>query len=105
MDAAFASVKALVGTHKLVNDNSKGEWIVDSGASHHLCLERSSFHALKCLDKLTAISHGNGSSLDATGHGHINISSIDNYCLSIEALYVPGLTYNLLSVGALLVTN
>jgi len=104
VDAAFASVKALVGTSKRLKDNSKGVWIVDSGASHHLCSERTSFDSLKRLDKLTAVSLGDGSSLYATGHGHVNIS-IDDYCLSIQALYVPGLTYNLLSVGALSVSN
>ena len=89
VDAAFASVNALVGTSKRLKDNSKGVSIVDSRASHHLCSEQTSIDSLKRLNKLTAVSLSDGSSLYASGHGHVNIS-IDDYCLSIQALYVAG---------------
>ena len=100
VDATFASVKALVGTLKRRENQGEGVWIVDSGASHHLCYERHLFESLKRIETPTPVSLGDGSALLATGYGRISIH-IEGYCLRIQVLYVPGLTYNLLSVGAL----
>ena len=100
VDAIFASVKALVGTYKRKENQDEGVWIVDSGASHHLCYERHLFESLKRMETPAPVSIGDGSALLATGYGRVSIR-IEGYCLRIQALYVPGLTYNLLSVGAL----
>jgi len=62
------------------------------------------FETLKHIDKPTPSSLADGSALFATGYRLVAIR-IQGYCLCIETLYVPGLTYNLLSVGALSDSN
>jgi hypothetical protein len=44
---------------KSINGNS--EWIVDSGATHHLCRERRDFQTLYSLPKQIEVIIGNGS--------------------------------------------
>ena len=61
---AFASVKALADwiiKRSSENHTGFGTWIVDSGASHHVCGDRIAFDSLKRLPKPTTVYLGDGS--------------------------------------------
>ena len=90
VDAAFASVKALVGTLKGRENHGDGVWIVDFGGSHHLCYERHLFESLKRIKTPTPVPLGDGSALLAIRYGRISIR-IEGYSLRIQVLCFPGL--------------
>jgi hypothetical protein len=74
-------------------------WIVDAGASHHICFEKSLF---KTLNKNHQVSIQAGTSTTTShGRGQVDLD-IDGYTLSLYgALYAPQLRFNLLSTECL----
>nr|CCA23551.1 putative polyprotein [Albugo laibachii Nc14] len=81
---------------------SRGNWILDSGASSHMCPNKSEFTDLQALKKKIPISIANGSKVDAVGVGNIFARLKNNKNIKIDdVLYVFGLNQKLLSVSAL----
>ena len=79
-----------------------GNWILDSGATHHMCGDQTHFQNFEPYN--ARISIANGDSIEAKGVGEILISvengngDVTPICLR-KVLYVPGLgPNNLLSV-------
>lgn len=102
---ANSSVTALVTrlrrparTNKTKSTNAR--WIIDSGASHHMCNCHSAFHSIEQLGKPIKVQMGDGSFLLAIGSGLITIQ-LGPHCLKLTALYIPKLKYCLLSVSRL----
>ena len=96
-------MKALAGwivKRSREKSSSFGTWIVDSGASHHLCVDSLAFDSLKRLPMPAPVYLDDGSRVLATGSGEVRIN-ISNSSITIQALYVPDSTYILLSVGSL----
>ena len=81
-----------------------GNWIVDSGATCHMCHDEILFSKLQLLEKETDVTLGDGNTVRATGKGTVPLmmnlpnSSCSKCCL-LEVLFVPSLSYNLLSVS------
>ncbi|XP_019223507.1 PREDICTED: uncharacterized protein LOC109205272 [Nicotiana attenuata] len=73
-------------------------WIIDSGASEHMCFDSSSFLELSPLPIPVHISLPNSFQLYVT---HIGRVSIQNDMILERVLYVPSFKYNLLSVHKL----
>ncbi|XP_009803508.1 uncharacterized protein [Nicotiana sylvestris] len=73
-------------------------WIIDSGASEHMCFDSSSFLELSPLPIPVHISLPNSFQLYVT---HIRRVSIQNDMILEKVLYVPSFKYNLLSVHKL----
>ena len=93
---------ALVVCHAL-SARSKGNWIVDSGATCHMCNDRKLFTKFECLEKSQEVTLGDGHALEATGQGTVSLEMTlpdgnTNRCILHNVLYVPKLSYNLLSV-------
>jgi hypothetical protein len=88
---------------KSINGNS--EWIVNSGATHHLCCERHDFQTLYSLPKQIEVIIGNGSPILPSAKGTIKLNLPSGRILTIEALLVPKLHTSLLSVSELEVTG
>jgi hypothetical protein len=88
---------------KSINGNS--EWIVDSGATHHLCRERRDFQTLYSLPKQIEVIIGNGSPILASAKGTIKLNLPSGRILTIKALLVPKLHTSLLSVNELEATG
>ena len=92
-----------------VNDGSfieskSGDWIVDSGSSSHMCFDFSKFVDFKNFDVSEKITLGDGYSVEALGKGTIELilrvsAGKQQRCNLYETLYVPNLSYNLLSVA------
>ena len=76
---------------------------MDSGATCHVCHDCSLFTELQHLKKPLDIILGDGRTLKATGCGSVILilesDSLKRRCKFHNVLYVPELTYNLLSVS------
>ena len=83
--------------------SSRRNWIVDSGATCHICNDRNSFVELHNLKKTLDVTLGDGHTLKAIGHGTVILmmktGCLRRKCKLHDVLFVPNLTCNLLSVS------
>ena len=94
---------ALVAFHAL-SANSGGNWIVDSGATCHMCNNGNMFAKFKSFDRAQEVTLGDGHVLEATGEGIVQVKmklpdGKAQRCNLRNVLLVPKLAYNLLSVS------
>ena len=87
----------------VVKKSTGTNWIVDSGATCHVCNDSSLFIELHNLKNPLDIILGDGHTLRATRCGTVILmlksGSLNRNCKLHDVLYVPELTYNLLSVS------
>ena len=100
---SHAQQDAMLISHALAA-TSKNEWIIDSGASSHMCNEQSNFKEFVQLQSTEKVALGDGSTLDVKGEGTIDMEMIlqdgtRRVCVLNNVLYVPNLAYNLVSVS------
>jgi hypothetical protein len=93
----------LMASHALSVSQKEG-WIVDSGATSHMCKDRSSFTELHTLEEPLDVKLGDGHSLKATDKGTVILNmrlpnGKTRKCKLNNVLYVPSLSCNLLSVS------
>ena len=94
----------LVIAHALsVGPNAKSQWILDSGATCHMCNDKTAFDSLHPLPSSTNVTVGDGRSLPAAGKGNVTLNmnlpeGRTETCTLHDVLYVPDLAYNLLSI-------
>ena len=85
------------------NQQTDTDWIVDSGATCHVCHDHSLFTELENLKQPLDIVLGDGRSLNATANGTVILTlesgSLKRKCKFYDVLHVPELTYNLLSIS------
>jgi hypothetical protein len=72
-------------------------WVVDSGASHNMCNNRSFFISYKRLPSPITIKLGYDTTVTATYHGLAHITQD----LQLDALYTPTFRLSLLSISQL----
>ena len=94
---------ALVIGHAL-HAASTGNWIIDSGATCHMCSNKKLFVDLQPLKQPMEVTLGDGHVLEAIGRGVVSLkmklpNSVTRRCNVQDVLYVPALSYNLLSVS------
>ena len=77
------------------------QWIIDSGASHHLTSDSTLFAALQPLQEDIGVVVGNGNTIKAIGSGRVFLEFHFGLEIWIEVLYVPGIERSLLSVSQL----
>ena len=100
-------VVGLFAHHALkTNNNEKSLWIVDSGATCHMCHDIDKFINMKKkkIDKAEDITLGDGHSVKAFGTGTVDLNvrvsdEKQQRCTLFETLFVSKLSYNLLSVS------
>ena len=95
--------EALIACHAL-SANSTSNWIVDSGATCHMCSDDKLFANLQRLEKPVDVTLGDGRALMATSRGTVSMemklpNNKTRRCKLLDVLYVPNLSYNLLSVS------
>jgi len=73
------------------------KWVIDSGVSHCMCNDRSSFWTFKMLSLPTVIELGDNNSVTATHYGFINIVQ----CYHAGALCTPTFWHSPLSINQL----
>jgi hypothetical protein len=79
-------------------------WIIESGATCHICCNRTFIDKLKDLEVPQAVTLGDGRSIEATRHGTVSLNMKQSkgkytYAILHNVLYVPELSYDLLSTG------
>ena len=73
-------------------------WIIDTGASHHICFQRSQFQT---FDKYQVPIQAGTSTTTSQGRGQVDLD-VDGHTLSLyRVLYAPQLRFNLLSTECL----
>jgi len=71
------------------------KWVIDSGASHHTCNDRSSFSMFKKLSLPIVIELGDNNSVTATHYGFVKGAQGDH----VEAVNTPNFRLPLLSIN------
>ena len=97
-----SSTEAMVAGHAL-SATTRKDWIVDSGATSHMCNSKELFKELNELVPPQQVAVGDGRTVDAKGEGTVPMEMLmpngtANGCDLVKVLYVPELAYNLLSV-------
>ena len=96
----------LVVQHALSADsNAHDQWIIDSGATCHMCNNEAMFSELRALHSPLNVTLGDGRNLQGVGRGNIVLTMNLSHgkmesCTLHDVLLVPDLAYNLLSVTA-----
>ena len=96
----------LVVQHALSADsNAHDQWIIDSGATCHMCNNEAMFSELRALHSPLNITLGDGQNLQGVGRGNIVLTMNLSHgktesCTLHNVLLVPDLAYSLLSVPA-----
>ena len=95
--------EVLVTTHALTA-SSRQKWIVDSGATCHMCNDKDLFSEIKGLETPQEITLGDGHVLQATAEGTVTLTTLlpdgnTKECELKNVLLVPKLSYSLLSVS------
>ena len=100
------NITGLVMSHALstVECSETDSWIIDSGATSHICNDRRSFTDFHTLEKPQYVTLGDGHALSAIGTGNVYLELVlkngkTGGCKLHNVLYVPELTFNLLSVS------
>jgi hypothetical protein len=83
--------------------NTQGQWIIDSGATGHMCNKESMFTGLQPLPTPMNVILGDGRYLQAVGRGKVILQmnlpkGKKETCTLRDVLLVPDLVYNLLSI-------
>ena len=85
------------------SSREQSTWIVDSGATTHMCHDRQSFTNLYQLENPIDVVLGDGRALTAVGRGEVVLDVVlpngeSKLCTLCDVLYVPKLSHNLISV-------
>ena len=77
------------------------DWLIDSGASHHMCLHRNWFSTYQSIDD-GVVYMGNDVTCKTVGIGSIRIRMFDGIVRTLtDVRHVPDLRKNLISLGVL----
>ena len=107
-DSSSSESAGLVVSHALSGLTStvaqQNSWIVDSGATCHMCNDSEQFVELHSLEQPHEVTLGDGHVIKSTMYGTVALSmrlpdGKVKRCKLYNALYVPKLSYNLLSVS------
>ena len=99
-----ANKVGLLTCHVLGVRTADHDWIIDSGATCHICNSKELFEEFHPLSKPQKVTLGDGRTLEAIGTGAVEVklklpSERSKIGRLSEVLYVPTLAYNLLSVA------
>ena len=95
----------LVAVHVLAADGElRNNWIIDSGATCHICCNHAMFDELEDLNTPQIVTLGDGKSIETSKRGtvQLKLKQLDGLYKDgtlHDVLYVPELSYNLLSIS------
>ncbi len=96
------SLNAVLSTSDTTVTGKDTSWIIDSGATCHMCNDKDMFIEFRELHTVQLVKLGDGKSVKATGRGNIKLEVIVQgelkMCVLNDVLCVPDLAYNLLSI-------
>lgn len=84
-----------------LDDKAKGEWILDTGCTFHMCPHKDLFSTFEPLEN-GVVFMGNNTQCKVLGKGNINLRTHDGVIRTLTWVrYIPGLKRNLISLGTL----
>lgn len=91
-------------TSSVSSSNEQSIWIIDSGATCHMCQDSKLFTTLHQLEDPIDVVLGDGRAITAVGRGEVMLDMVlpngeSKSCMLHDVVYVPALSYNLLSVA------
>ncbi|GJT59508.1 retrovirus-related pol polyprotein from transposon TNT 1-94 [Tanacetum coccineum] len=97
MIAMVSDVCAMISEVNLVGTNHGGWWI-DTGATRHVCADKSMFHSFRAVDNGQKLYMGNSATDDIKGEGDVVLKMTSEKELKLtNVLYVPEIHKNLVS--------
>lgn len=97
MIAMVSDVIAMISEVNLVGSNNR-EWWVDTGATCHVCADKSMFHSFRAVDNGDKLYMGNSTTADIKGEGDVILKMTSEKELKLtNVLYVPEIRKNLVS--------
>ena len=86
------------------SDSQRNNWIIDSGATCHICCNKTMFDKMEDMDTPQVVTLGDGRSIETHKQGTVKLKlkqSDGSYRSGTfhDVLYVPELLYNLLSIA------
>ncbi|GKB24442.1 retrovirus-related pol polyprotein from transposon TNT 1-94 [Tanacetum coccineum] len=97
MIAMVSDVIAMISEVNLVGSNNSGWW-VDTGATRHVCADKSMFHSFRAVDNGEKLYMGNSATVDIKGEGDVilkmtsekelKLTNSDKFVLSKNQMYV-----------------
>lgn len=103
-DREEETISLMVAQALATQEKTNGKWVIDSGASSHICNDLHMFDELHICKDGTGVTVADGKVLEATGRGTGKVDMIlprgKIRCTLNEVLLVPDLKYNLFSVGS-----
>ncbi|GJR07824.1 hypothetical protein Tco_0790476 [Tanacetum coccineum] len=97
MIAMVSDVIAMISEVNLVGSNNSGWW-VDTGATRHVCADKSMFHSFRAVDNGEKLYIGNSATADIKGEGDVILKMTFEKELKLtNVLYVPEIRKNLVS--------
>nr|GEW37465.1 hypothetical protein [Tanacetum cinerariifolium] len=97
MIAMVSDVIAMISKVNLVCSNNNGWW-VDTGATRHVCADKSMFHSFRAFDDRDKLYIGNSATPDIKGEGDVILKRTPEKELKlINVLYVMEIRKNLVS--------
>ncbi|GKF63810.1 hypothetical protein Tco_0187258, partial [Tanacetum coccineum] len=92
-----SDIIAMISEVNLVGSNNNGWW-VDTGATHHVCADKSMFHSFRAVDNGEKLYMGNSATTDIKGEGDVILKMTSDKELKLtNVLYVPEIRKNLVS--------
>ena len=89
----------------LADESHRSSWLIDTGASRHLCCRRDWFMSLGRLDEDFAVKMGDDTSHLAAGIGNVALMTVVKgvrfEVILQDVLYMPTMACNLISAGIL----
>nr|GEV41275.1 retrotransposon protein, putative, Ty1-copia subclass [Tanacetum cinerariifolium] len=97
MIAMVSDVIAMISKGNLVGSNNSGWW-VDTGATRHVCADKSMFYSFRAVDNGEKLYMGNSATADIKGEGDVILKMTFEKELKLtNVLYVPEVRKNLVS--------
>ncbi|GJW22064.1 retrovirus-related pol polyprotein from transposon TNT 1-94 [Tanacetum coccineum] len=97
MIAMVSDVCAMISEVNLVGTNH-GDWWIDTGATRHVCADKSMFHSFRAVDNGQKLYMGNSATADIKGEGDVVLKMTSEKELKLtNVLYVPEIRKNLVS--------
>ncbi|GJS97542.1 hypothetical protein Tco_0804510, partial [Tanacetum coccineum] len=97
MISMVSDVIAMIFEVNLVGFNNSGWW-VDTGATRHVCADKSMFHSFRAVDKGEKLYMGNSTTADIKGEGDVILKITSEKVLKLtNVLYVLEIRKNLVS--------
>ncbi|GJU65137.1 retrovirus-related pol polyprotein from transposon TNT 1-94 [Tanacetum coccineum] len=97
MIAMVSDVCAMISEDNLVGTNH-GDWWIDTGATRHVCADKSMFHSFRAVDNGQKLYMGNSATADIKGEGDVILKMTSEKELKLtNVLYVLEIRKNLVS--------